>query len=139
MALNSSSRFICEGAIVGSATRRAARCVYRKPKPEHNGDGVRRGRELIRCRPGAGWRGRILVERPMRPYPIIVCGILHSMRYTSMESGADAPRSIRLWSAYSRRIDPISRSAKQFCQAESGATGLSRMPMARNRRVMTVP
>jgi magnesium transporter len=39
----------------------------------------------------------------------------------------------------SRRIDPISRSAKPFCQGEAGAVGLSRMPMARNRRVTTAP
>src|ERR1700738_2136784 len=37
------------------------------------------------------------------------------------------------WSTHSRRIDPISRSAKPFCQGEAGAVGLSRMPMARNR------
>ena len=30
-------------------------------------------------------------------------------------------------------IDPISLSAKPFCQGEPGAMGLSRMPMARNR------
>jgi hypothetical protein len=32
------------------------------------------------------------------------------------------------WSTHSRRIDPISRSAKPFCQGEAGAVGLSRMP-----------
>ena len=42
-----------------------------------------------------------------------------------------------MWSTHSRRIDPISRSAKPFCQGEAGAVGLSRMPMARNRRVTT--
>src|SRR5215472_17863308 len=39
-----------------------------------------------------------------------------------------------MWSAHSRRIDPISRSAKPFCQGEAGAIGLSRMPIARSRR-----
>src|SRR5215813_11429865 len=43
-----------------------------------------------------------------------------------------------MWSAHSRRIDPISRSAKPFCQGEAGAIGLSRMPMARSRRATTV-
>lgn len=43
------------------------------------------------------------------------------------------------WSTHSRRIDPISRSAKPFCQGEAGAVGLSRMPMARKRRVTMVP
>jgi hypothetical protein len=33
----------------------------------------------------------------------------------------------------------ISRSAKPFCQGEADAVGLSRMPMARNRRVTTLP
>ena len=35
--------------------------------------------------------------------------------------------------------DPISRSAKPFCQGEAGAVGLSRMPMERNRRLTTLP
>src|SRR5258707_11138268 len=39
-----------------------------------------------------------------------------------------------MWSTHSRRIDPISRSTKPFCQGEAGAVGLSRMRMARNRR-----
>src|SRR5664279_4528883 len=43
-----------------------------------------------------------------------------------------------MWSKHSRRIDPISRSAKLFCQGEAGAIGLSRIPMARSRRVTTV-
>ena len=33
-----------------------------------------------------------------------------------------------MWSTHSRRIDPISRSAKPFCQGEAGAIGLSREP-----------
>ena len=37
-------------------------------------------------------------------------------------------------STYSRRIDPISRSTKPFCQGEAGAVGLSRMPMAQSAR-----
>src|SRR5450755_2542356 len=32
-----------------------------------------------------------------------------------------------MWSTHSRRIDPISRSAKTFCQGEEGAIGLSLM------------
>src|ERR1700738_2294081 len=43
-----------------------------------------------------------------------------------------SPKTIT-WSTHSRRIDPISRSAKPFCQGEAGAVGLFRMPMARNR------
>jgi pimeloyl-ACP methyl ester carboxylesterase len=44
-----------------------------------------------------------------------------------------------IWSTHSSRIDPISRSAKPFCQGEAGAIGLSRMPMARNRRLTAAP
>jgi len=35
-------------------------------------------------------------------------------------------------------IDPINLG-KAFCQGEAGAVGLSRMPMARNRRVTIAP
>src|SRR5665811_350497 len=44
-----------------------------------------------------------------------------------------------LGEAHLRRIDPISRSAKPFCQGEASAVGLSRMPMARIRRVTMLP
>ena len=44
-----------------------------------------------------------------------------------------------MWSKHSRRIDPINRSATPFCQGEADAVGLSRMPMARNRRVTMAP
>ena len=40
-----------------------------------------------------------------------------------------------MWLRHSRRIVPISFSAYAFCQGEPGAMGLSRMPMAHNRRV----
>src|SRR6202008_3703935 len=49
-----------------------------------------------------------------------------------------SPRTM-MWSTHSRRIDPISRSAKAFCQGDAGVMGLSRMPMARNRRMTTLP
>jgi hypothetical protein len=42
------------------------------------------------------------------------------------------------WSVHSRRINPISLSAKPFCQGEPRAIGLSRIPMARNRRMTAV-
>src|SRR5947208_10524900 len=48
-----------------------------------------------------------------------------------------SPKTTR-WSTHSRRIDPISLSAKPFCQGEPGAMGLSRMPMVRNRCVTAV-
>jgi hypothetical protein len=32
-----------------------------------------------------------------------------------------------MWTKHSRRIDPISRSTKPFCQGEAGVVGLSRM------------
>jgi hypothetical protein len=31
-----------------------------------------------------------------------------------------------IWSTHSRRIDPINRSAKPFCQGEAGAAGFAR-------------
>src|SRR5438874_7281891 len=43
-----------------------------------------------------------------------------------------ASPKITIWSTHSRRIDPISLSAKPFCQGEPGAMGLSRMPMAQS-------
>src|SRR5438132_1032166 len=44
-----------------------------------------------------------------------------------------------MWSTHSRRIDSISLSANAFCHGEPGAIGLSRMPMARKRRVTAAP
>ena len=37
-----------------------------------------------------------------------------------------SPKTI-MWSTHSRRIEPINRSAKAFCQGEAGAIGLSLM------------
>src|SRR5260221_9205501 len=42
-----------------------------------------------------------------------------------MRRRCTSPRTM-MWSRHSRRIDPISRSAKPFCQGEAGAIGLSR-------------
>jgi len=42
-------------------------------------------------------------------------------------------------SAHSRRIDPINRSAKLFCQGYAGAVGLARIPMVHNRRMTMLP
>jgi hypothetical protein len=71
---------------------------------------------------------RILVQRSVRSDAIVIVDV-----------GFQDPTQMHLaqammWSTHSRRIDPISRSAKPFCQGEAGAAGLSRMPMARNRR-----
>jgi hypothetical protein len=40
-----------------------------------------------------------------------------------------------MWSTHSRWIVPINRSANEFCHGEPAEIGLSRMPIARNRRV----
>src|SRR6476660_2965542 len=48
-----------------------------------------------------------------------------------MRRRCTSPRTV-MWSRHSRRIDPISRSAKPFCQGEAGAIGLSRMPMCQS-------
>ncbi len=69
---------------------------------------------------------RILVEGPMSPQLVIVGSIL-----PQNPAQMGLPKTTT-WSTHSRRIDPISRSAKPFCQGEAGAIGLSRMPMARN-------
>src|SRR6266700_5107819 len=81
---------------------------------------------------GATDRG-VLVERPMSPQLIIIGGILRQTRHKCA-----SPKTTR-WSTHSRRIDPISLSAKPFCQGEPGAMGLSRTPMVRNRCVTAAP
>ena len=76
---------------------------------------------------------RILVQRQVSSR----FDVIASVRFQNLTQMA-SPRTM-MWSTHSRRIDPISRSAKPFCQGEAGAVGLSRMPMARNRRVTTLP
>src|SRR3979409_2514450 len=44
-----------------------------------------------------------------------------------------------MWSTHSRRIDPISRSAKPFCRGEAGAVGLARVTLGGNRRMAALP
>ena len=53
--------------------------------------------------------------------------------------GRKAPKTDENRAAAIRRIDPINRSAKPFCQCETSAVGLSRIPMARIRRVTMLP
>ena len=43
------------------------------------------------------------------------------------------------WSTHSRRIDPIIRSAKPCCQGDADVMGLSLLPVAHSRRMMTLP
>jgi transposase len=52
---------------------------------------------------------------------------------------AEAIAEAIMWSRHSRRSVPMSLSAYPFCQGEPGAMGLSRIPMARNRRVTAAP
>src|SRR5207302_5523409 len=77
---------------------------------------------------------RVLVERPMSPQLVIVGG--HT--FVRIRRKCSSPKTT-MWSTHSRRIDPISLSAKPFCQGEPGAMGLSRMPMVRNRCVTAAP
>jgi hypothetical protein len=70
---------------------------------------------------------RILVQRPVSPDAIVIIGI-----------GIQTPAQMglaktRMWSKHSRRIDPISRLAKQFCQGEAGAIGI--VPRAPDKRL----
>jgi len=69
----------------------------------------------------------------MRSDPVVVIG----MEFQN-SAGCASPKTM-MWSRHSRPIDPINRSAEPFCQGEDGAVGLSRMPMARNRRPTTAP
>src|ERR1700738_1518827 len=76
---------------------------------------------------------RILVQRPMRSNAVVIGRIvfqnaaqMHLAQYNDVVQTFPPDRS-----------DP--RAAKTFCQGEAGAIGLSRMPMARNRRVTTAP
>src|SRR6476619_7661180 len=77
--------------------------------------------------------GRVFVQRPVRPNAVIVAciGAQHAPQMPS-------PTTM-MWSRHSRRMDPISRSAKPFCQGDRGAIGLSRMPIARIRWITTEP
>ena len=65
-----------------------------------------------------------MVERAIRP---IALGRKNHL-FAGSDGGAArwAPKTIT-WSTHSRRIDPISLSAKPFCQGEPEAMGLSRM------------
>jgi hypothetical protein len=75
----------------------------------------------------------VLVERPMGPQLII-----EAAYFVRSRRKCSSPTTT-MWSTHSRRIGPISLSAKPFSQGEPGAVGLSRMPMARNRRATTAP
>jgi hypothetical protein len=73
---------------------------------------------------------RILVQGSMRSDAIVIVGVrFHDPAQMHLAQDNDVVH----------RIDPISRSAKPFCQGEAGALGLSRMPMARRRRVTAAP
>jgi hypothetical protein len=99
--------------------------VMKAAKNGARGDGT----EAFNCPMKRG----ILVQTAMAPRCIVVGGKL-----------AKGPAQMCLpehvmWSRHSRRIVPISLSAYPFCHGEPGAMGLSRMPMARIRRVTTAP
>ena len=59
-------------------------------------------------------------------------------RIAGFDASAPSPKATT-GSLHSRRIDPMSLSATPFCQGERGAMGLSRMPIARSRRVTAAP
>src|SRR5262245_457214 len=74
----------------------------------------------------------VLVEGSMSPQLVII----QMMAYFARK--CPSPKTTT-WSTHSRRIDPISLSAKPFSQGEPEAMGLSRMPMARNRWMTAAP
>ena len=83
-----------------------------------------------------GARARcILVQRPMGSDFVVITRIA-SQDPAQVRFAQDNSCSR---STHSRRIEPINRSAKAFCQGEAGALVLSLMPMARNRRVTMAP
>ena len=54
----------------------------------------------------------------------------YSNVHMSAGPGASAAAQRHTWSTHSRRMEPISLSAKQFCHSDPVEIGLSRMPMA---------
>src|ERR1700719_3168124 len=69
-------------------------------------------------------RRRVLVDRKVRVSRVIVMGVkFQNPTQMCLAQVNDVVQTLT-------RIDPISRSAKPFCQGEAGAVGLSRMPMA---------
>ena len=71
---------------------------------------------------------------------VLVMKSHYSSRHRHIRFGAGwASPTTMMWSRHSRRMDPISRSAKPFCQGDRGAIGLSRTPIARIRWITTEP
>jgi hypothetical protein len=64
-------------------------------------------------------------QRTMRSESVVVAGV-RFQDATQMRLAQD-----------NHMIEPISRLATPFCYSEAGAVGLSRMPIARGRRVTT--
>jgi hypothetical protein len=89
----------------------------------------------MRCGLRAGWR-----DGSERLCPETDESSTHyNRRHTSSESGVSAPAQ-EYDMINARASDRSDQSfEKPFCQGEPGAMGLSRMPMARNRRMTSVP
>jgi len=77
--------------------------------------------------------GSILVQTPMGPHAIVECDIL--AKDPAQGSLSEHDQVVEAFPP----IVPISLSAYPFCHGEPGAIGLSRMPMARSRRLTAAP
>ena len=75
----------------------------------------------------------ILVQRPMRSEAVVIVRI--GFQDPAQMGLAQDNHMIHAFAA-DRPDQPF---GKPFCQGEAGGVGLSRMPMARNRRVTTAP
>src|SRR5246127_4600579 len=76
---------------------------------------------------------RIFVQGSMRSDEVVIIGVrFQSPAQMLLAEDDEVIQTLTPDRSYSR-------SAKPFCQGEAGEMGLSRMPMARNRRVTTAP
>src|SRR3981189_2239564 len=76
---------------------------------------------------------RILLQRPMRSNAVVIGRIVfQNSAQMSLVEDNDVIQTL----APDRFDQPL---GKPFCQGEAGAIGLSRMPMARSRRVTMAP
>jgi hypothetical protein len=109
-------------------------CVYRKLNP--NVLMMKSAQDGVRIY-GAGSLNRkrdrrILLQRPMRSNAVVIGRIVfQNPAQMFLAQDNDVIQTLA-----PERSD---QQAKPFCQGEAGAIGLSRMPMACNRRVTTVP
>jgi hypothetical protein len=97
-------------------------CLYRKPKPGRSVDGARQGWRLTGCLQSAEWAEKTVHLLPRTSACGCRCNSQH--RLARSDANAASPKTMR-WSTHSRRIEPIIRSAKPFCEGEADAPTIS--------------